>query len=517
MYLQLLLHSIITIKIIQTENWKCGSDFEPCISDCLLGIAKLSESNSFLFFYTKHYLEFSQNNFSIAKFSKHSAEIEINLRGNDCKLISSSNHILLNCNDGFYQYYHTPEPILRKIVLNKRALKLIKFKDNFKFSYESIDKTIIFTKDKYFICDSKFSLLLDRLCRNEEINFITFYHLKEGRNSFLTSNAFFYFTSYYFMFLKLNEQQIIKNYFSSEINQTTSNQTTFNGTTQNNQTDFNVNEKNKDNKPIQLDLIDKLLKQIEKDKQSVRKYYYKDLFGCSIIDFNLNYRLPLNQNLTPFNETNEDNKPYLVYNLINSMVTCYCFLFLFFTSLFGIIRFLNSNLARILIINKSKISDLDNLFVQLRTEIENGVMRKLSDTKSRETYSRSDIRILIDTLLHEQLFVNSLNLATLDARKSIDLVRHLMNEVTETIKSRRSDKSTEKLNKKYMNLCTLDTVLSATRSSKTPSPSKLPSKSSIKKSSIISNILDTSNVFYAFNDFNASNKRKLSKNRINKK
>lgn len=489
---------MITIKIIQTEHL-CRSVFEPCNSNCFLGISKLS-SNLILFFYTNVYLEFDLDKWSIVKFKKHSTSVLDAFKNETCQFVPLSEaEIYLICTNQIYQYFHGQNKKNIRPVNSAQNSILLSLKDKYKFTYQSIDHTFIFSETKLFKCLTVSNSIVDQ-CEKHSINFLTFYHLKETKAIFVTNDKIIYFGNDYLFFIKLNldpnqfkrtthhyettqkiqtstigniieDLYIVEDFKNDqEIVQKPKDQNKLKSTKS---VDKNLKSTKVKSNQITIDLIDQLLFEISKNQKLIKRWFYKDLFGCTIIEFKSSYRLPLNKNLTDYHSNNKN----LTYDLFRPILTCYFSLFLFLIFIFLFTRLLNSSLINSIgqTLFKKMLTDKDRLFLQLRTEIENGVLRKLeqAELSKDSSYSKSEIRILIDTLLHEQLFVNSLNL---DALKSIDLIRHLINDVFETIKNRQkiNDKSTEK--QKNKNSTNFDTFFNKKQQNSNRSNNRISNK-----------------------------------------
>lgn len=515
MYLPILFYWIILtrISVLQTRRSpSCRSTYEPCESDCLLAVFRLNLRNALLF-YTEHYLELRLDRLEISRFGRHSAPVSKLIADETCSLFSLMEmQILFRCSSSeFHLYTHQNRSVqlLSEHELDTVASETLNvFANDQRFVYQTPNYVIIFLLDGYFLCETKEAFRTgNKNCERYEASFLTAYHLKYTKSVFLLPDGIIYFGSDYFLLLRLNESANSNGdepYWSAdddknkrnvdddpdenpdeneELPFTSPESFRHAGRAFTDETDqplvdrkytppyhtppYHSNYKQKDafNLPVQEehssqtsakyrtaspDIIQLLLKLISKERNSVRKFFYKDLFGCTAIRTRPDYRLPLHVNLVAYQRS---QRSYLTHDPFRSAVTCYYWLVLFLLSFLLVTRLLNSDLIKQLehSLYRENISDLDRLFIQLRTEIENGVLRKLEPTDlSRELTSRpSEMRILIDTLLHEQLFVNALNL---DARRSVDLVRHLINEVCETIKLRRSDKSTERVAKKFKHL-----------------------------------------------------------------
>lgn len=446
---------ILNYKISIAKEAKSRSTFfEPCLQDCLLGITRLSNSNHFLFFYKQHYLELDLDNLLIVTFRKHADRIwKLTTEKSECKFYSLHSDSFLICDNEKYQYDHRNQALNS---LKNYQSKLVNKLSNFNCTLSIDNNIFLFLNDeKSFLCNDSDD------CESSN-NFLTPYHLNKCKSAFLTNNSIAFFTDNYFLHLKLKEDklksrqfinpeeiQIIKNYegFITEMIYTSTTKRPsmkkLNETIEFIEPDQST-KTSKESKKLAEKLIDQLLK----DKKSVKKIFYKNLFGCSIINSQPEYYLPFNRNLIDYHS---NKRLYLTNDFISIFLNVFYSLTIFIFSALLITKFLNSRLITAIehLLCKPRLSEQDTIFLQVRTEIENGVCRKLekSDMSPKEI-NKSEIRILIDTLLHEQLYVNLLNL---DALKSVDLIRHLINEVVETIKVRRSERSREMMKKKIKN------------------------------------------------------------------
>lgn len=505
MYLPILFYWVILgrIAFLQTR-WSpsCWSTFEPCESDCLLAVFQLNDRTAVLF-YTEHFLELRMDRLTISRFRRHSQLVSELIANETCNLFSFiGSEILFRCGGGtttddFYLYTHQNQSAGKLSLTSEEIQTFNVLANETSFVFRTASWVTIISPGAYSLCKNceTCDVLHSENCDRHEADFLTLFHLKHTKGVFLLQDGLIYFGSDYLLLVRLNQnadsdgdepyeeaddedenrrrnprrnpeenpypENLEENpeenphpevgrLFSDESNQSPENQSTTrydDYTPQSNTTKPHIQ---RSTPMASSDMIRLLLEKISKDRKSVRKYFYKHLFGCTVIRTRPDYRLPLRENLPAYHRS---QRIYLTDDLFRSSVTCYYWLVLFLIAFLLITRLLNSGLIEQLerSLYRENISDLDRLFIQLRTEIENGVLRKLEPTDlSRELSNRpSEMRILIDTLLHEQLFVNALNL---DARRSVDLVRHLINEVCETIKLRRSDKSTERVAKKFMNL-----------------------------------------------------------------
>lgn len=413
---------VITQTQTQTTPFStCKSaPFEPCVADCLITVVQLN-SSVYMLFYTRYYIELDLDRLSI-RMDKHLPFNEQLLEDKrPCRSYTLSNTMHLYCNR---ELFNATEQSLKFVRSARQMSKEIQLRIEFFFSLPN--RLVIFTNESlYAVCDSLVSPKFVKP-KTERAYFLSTYHLKEIKSAFLTADRIVLFTSNYLLYLKASQLD-------------------------------RINSSQADD-----DIVQPLLDQLHNDRRSVKKIYFKDLFGCSQ-NVPSTY-LPFNRNLIEYHRIGERKR-----NLFISAITCYGTLFLFLTSAIIVVRLLNSRLVHLIehSFTKDQLSDKERLFVRLRAEIENGVRRKLEQTETKDLV-RTNIQVLVDTLLYEQIYVNSPNL---DALKSIDLVRHLINEVVETVKNHVSDRSTEKAFENE-NQNTLDRVLSSSQHRRMK-PSKL--------------------------------------------
>ena len=428
----------------------CQSIYEPCERDCLLAVHRIDVSKVLLF-YTRHLLELDLNQLAIDRFEMHTETVAKAIANETCSLFVDQ-EIVLSClnQTRFYRYIHSNQTFQQ--VSCDQLTGFHEFSKRH-FVFQTNNRLILFEPEGYAVCETS-AKNDSKNCQQYKGDFLTALHLQETKGVFMLPNGVVYFGSDYLLLLQSdkNVSELVEPEPDEPKSTTKADESgavTEDQDKNAEQHEVNLNERNLD--IVSSDkLVQILLDQISRNRKSVRKLFYKHLFGCTAIQTRPDYRVPLHKNLPAYHAK---QRSFITHDLFRSSITCYYWLFLFLISFLLITRLLNSGLASELehLLYKENISDRDRLFLQLRTEIENGVLRKLEPTDiSRELSSRpSEMRILIDTLLHEQLVVNALNL---DARRSIDLVRHLINEVCETIKLRRSDKSAERVTKKFKHL-----------------------------------------------------------------